>query len=235
MARKTSVYRCRSWKQSCWRICTTHQSMARAEAAAALQPLSRGKSTPIGGIPGHCSASGACPHSSGFGILRSLPFSTHLVLLSLVLSHCLEWLEMNPTPGQCGALLGLWGSRCQPRDSSTPRCHPGVTAGCSSRRAPAHSPRTGPRLPPPSAALSLQVCSQLEVCPKQTPEPRPGTGMLVGDRGCPRHSGFEDKQSPCSPWLPPVLTWKEKLLYAAEELLIHPPRLCSGPCLCIPA
>lgn len=41
------------------------------------------------------------------------------------------------------------------------------------------------------------------------------------DRRCPRHSGFEDEQSPCSPWLPPVLTWKEKLLYATS----HPPTM----------
>lgn len=131
MVRKTSAYRCRSWNRSwnrscwricCWRICITHQSMARAEAAAAPQPLSRGKSTPIRGIPSHCSTSGACPHSSGFGALRSLPFSTHLVqgLLSLVLGVA----GGEPHTRAVWALLGLC-SWCHPRGSSTPRCHPG--------------------------------------------------------------------------------------------------------------
>ncbi|XP_058715380.1 uncharacterized protein LOC131589688 [Poecile atricapillus] len=201
------------WRGRCQRIagiCTTHQSMARAEAAAALQLLSRarGKSSPIRGIPGHCSALGACPHSSGFGTLSSLPFSTHLVqgLWSLVLSHGWEWLGVNPTPGQCGALLGVnptpgqcgallgvaggephtravWGSagalltvpsQGQLHSPVPPRplCATAGCSSCSSCRAPAPSPGTGPLLPSPSTALSLQVCSQLmqhKVCPRANP------------------------------------------------------------------
>lgn len=39
----------------------------------------------------------------------------------------------------------------------------------------------------------------------------------------------ERTQSPYSPGLPPGLTRKEKLLYAAEKLLIHPPSLLLRP------
>lgn len=99
--------------------------------------------------------------------LEVFAFSTHLVqgLLSPVLSQCWWWLEVKATPGQS---LGLcWG------------CAHGailvllrVTAAAPAAPPAGLSLSTGPPLPSPSTALSLQGCSQLtqhRVCPKANP------------------------------------------------------------------
>lgn len=137
-----SPYHCQRWSQSCWRICTPHQSTARAEAAAALQSLSRarGKSTPICGTPGHCSVPGVCPCSSGFGTSRSLP--SPLIHPGLVVTCAVPVLVVAGGEGHTravfGALLGLW-SRCHP--GAAP-CHRRCSSCSSCRAQPGHRTST---------------------------------------------------------------------------------------------
>lgn len=109
---------------------------------------------------------GCLPTLFCFGALKSLPLSTHLVqgLLSLVLG----------VAGGDAHTRAAWGCAHGATPGAAP--HPGAIpaapchrSSCSSRRAPAHSPGTGPPQPPPSTALSLQVSSHLQVCPKAKP------------------------------------------------------------------
>lgn len=155
------------------------------------------------------------------------------------------WSGWRRTPGQGSVRLWRGCSHgANPGAAPHPRCCPGRST--SPPAAPAAPFLRGSSAQPwhsTSAAISkhgsvppglLSARAARSVSQSKPLTPGWAQGCWWGDRRCPRHSGFEDKQSSCSPWLPPALTWKEKLLYAAEELLIHPPRLCSGPCLCIP-
>lgn len=217
-------------------MCSTHQSMARAEAAAALQPLSRTSPLPsvaflptaVPRVLAHTllalAPRGLCPSP-----LCPLSFSTHLVQpLVTCAVPLLGVAGGDPTAGHCGALVGT--------HSSTPWCCPGCSMSLLCHRSAAPpawlqltawhrtSTATSKHGSVPPGLLSAHAAPSV---PQSKPlTPGWARGCWCGDRRCPRHSGLEDKQSPCSPWLPPVLTWKEKLLYAAEELLIHPPWLC---------
>lgn len=205
------------------------------------------KPSPSRSVPGRCSTRGLAHTLLAWG--RSPSTSRSLCLLqgrpSFVLSHAEAGWRQTTGQGCAGLRRGAtltaanqgsgFAPRCPQAAPSAPRHHHGLLPSQLRHAAP------GSRS---SAAGGVGCRGRLRarVCPSGSalgtgsiPQSKPltsrlSTGMLAEGQGmsAPLRLGGQT-QCPYSPGLPPGLTRKEKLLYAAEKLLIHPPSLLLRP------
>lgn len=166
---------------------------------------------------------GCLPTLFCFGALRSLPLSTHLVqgLLSLVLG----------VAGGDAHTRAAWG------------CAHGATSGAAPH--PGAIRVTGPAAPPAGlqlTALARDLHSHLQArlcpfrfpliskcAPKQSPDPGWARGCWTG--GVHATLALRMNRARVLRGFHQCSRGKKSCFM---QLLIHPPWLCSGPCLCIP-